>query len=65
MRARKIGQWVGRAAVVAALGLGASLAAGSSAQAAPASDMFAKVYSVAGHRTPAADIVIQYGLDWL
>jgi hypothetical protein len=65
MRASKIGRWVGRAAVVASLGLGASLVAGGTAQAAPASDMFAKVYSVAGHRLPAADVVVNYGAEWL
>ena len=68
MRARKIGRWVGRAAVVAALGVGASLAAGGAAQAAPTSDMFAaKVYSVAGHRV-ATDFITEYislGTDWL
>jgi hypothetical protein len=66
MRASKIGRWVGRAAVVAALGFGASVAVGGVAQAAPTSDMFAKVYSVAGHRAPAAEsVVITFGWDWL
>jgi hypothetical protein len=65
MRARTIGRWVGRAAVVAALGLGASFAAGGAAQAAPASDVFAKVYSVAGHRAPlGADAINTYAWDW-
>jgi hypothetical protein len=63
MRASKIGRWVGRAAVVASLGLGASLAAGGTAQAAAASDTLAK-YSVAGHRAPVADVV-NYGTEWL
>jgi hypothetical protein len=63
MRARTIGRLVGRAAVIAALGLGVSLAAGGTAQAGATSGASAAFYEVAGHRSPYA-VSITLDSDW-
>jgi hypothetical protein len=64
MRAPTIGRWVGRAAVVAAVGLGVSLTGGVAASAVPAKAKAPTSVDAPSTQAPAPTGYQTFGFEW-